>query len=229
MIKDPPLLKIRRQFTRPTEALLAGFAGVPTGYLVDAMGGSGCLDYRIKPLVERSKVMVGTAMTCHAGPADNLALFGALDAAHAGDILVCATDSHTGTALVGDLLLGMALNRGVAGLVTDGLVRDIVGILKVDLPVYCAGVTANSPARNGPGTVGLPIVLGGLKIDAGDIIVGDRDGVVVVPLTEATAVLGRLGEVKAAEASLDAKVRAGLQVPDFVQAIIESDRVEEIP
>ena len=54
MIKDPPLLKIRRHFTRPTEALLAGFAGVPTGYLVDAMGGSGCLDYRIKPLVERS-------------------------------------------------------------------------------------------------------------------------------------------------------------------------------
>ena len=229
MIKDPPLLKIRRNFTRPTEALLAGFAGVPTGHLVDAMGGGGCLDCRIKPLVEPGEIMVGTAVTCHAGPADNLALFGALHAARKGDILVCATDSFTGAAVAGDLLMGMAANRGIAGLVTDGLVRDILGILKVGLPVYCTGLTANSPARNGPGTVGLPIIIGGLKVDSGDIIVGDRDGVVVVPLAEAAAVLSRLGEVKAAEASLDAKVRAGLEIPDFIQAIIDSDRVEEIP
>ena len=120
MINDPPVLKIRRSFARPSEALLAGFAGVPTGYLVDAMGGRGCLDYRIKPLVARSSIMVGPAITCHAGPADNLALFGALHAARRGDILVAATDSFTATAVTGDLLLGMARNRGVAGFVTDG-------------------------------------------------------------------------------------------------------------
>ena len=96
MIKDPPLLRIRRGFTRPTEALLAGFAGIPTGYLVDAMNGSGCLDYRIKPLVQRKTVMVGTAVTCHAGPSDNLALFGAVHAARKGDVLVAATDAYMG-------------------------------------------------------------------------------------------------------------------------------------
>jgi 4-hydroxy-4-methyl-2-oxoglutarate aldolase len=207
MIKDPPLLRIRRGFTRPSEALLAGFAGIPTGYLVDAMNGSGCLDYRIKPLV---------------------ALFGAVHAARKGDVLVAATDAYMGAAITGDLLLGMARNRGVAGLVTDGLVRDLVGILDVDIPVYCAGLTANSPARNGPGTVGLPIVLGGVRVDSGDIVVGDRDGIVIVPLAEATNVLGRLGGIKAAEASLEAKVKAGLEVPDFIQAIMESGRVEEI-
>jgi 4-hydroxy-4-methyl-2-oxoglutarate aldolase len=228
MIKDPPLLRIRRGFTRPTEALLAGFAGIPTGYLVDAMNGSGCLDYRIKPLVQRKTVMVGTAVTCHAGPSDNLALFGAVHAARKGDVLVAATDAYMGAAITGDLLLGMARNRGVAGLVTDGLVRDLVGILDVDIPVYCAGLTANSPARNGPGTVGLPIVLGGVRVDAGDIVVGDRDGVVIVPLAEATNVLGRLGGIKAAEASLEAKVKAGLEIPDFIQSIMESGRVEEI-
>jgi 4-hydroxy-4-methyl-2-oxoglutarate aldolase len=228
MIKDPPILKIRRGFARPSEELLAGFAGVPTGYVVDAMDGRGCLDYRIKPLVAGSSVMVGTALTCHAGPADNLALFGALHAARRGDILVAGTDGFTATCITGDLLLGMARNRGVAGFVTDGLVRDIVGVLAVGLPVYCAGVTANSPARTGPGTVGLPIVLGDMPIASGDILVGDRDGVVVVPLGEAPAVLARLGEVKAAEARLDALVRGGLEVPDFVTAIIESDRVEEI-
>ena len=228
MIKDPPLLRIRRGFTRPTEALLAGFAGIPTGYLVDAMNGSGCLDYRIKPLVQRKTVMVGTAVTCHAGPSDNLALFGAVHAARKGDVLVAATDAYMGAAITGDLLLGMARNRGVAGLVTDGLVRDLVGILDVDIPVYCAGLTANSPARNGPGTVGLPIVLGGVRVDSGDIVVGDRDGVVIVPLAEATNVLSRLGGIKAAEASLEAKVKAGLEIPDFIQAIMDSGRVEEI-
>jgi 4-hydroxy-4-methyl-2-oxoglutarate aldolase len=228
MIKDPPLLRIRRGFTRPSEALLAGFAGIPTGYLVDAMNGSGCLDYRIKPLVARKTVMVGTAVTCQAGPSDNLALFGAVHAARKGDVLVAATDAYMGAAITGDLLLGMARNRGVAGLVTDGLVRDLVGILDVDIPVYCAGLTANSPARNGPGTVGLPIVLGGVRVDSGDIVVGDRDGIVIVPLAEATNVLGRLGGIKAAEASLEAKVKAGLEVPDFIQAIMESGRVEEI-
>ena len=188
MIKDPPLLKIRR-VTRPDAKLLAGFAGIPTGYLVDAMGGRGCIDYRIKPLVQSDAVMVGVAVTCHAGPADNLALFGALHIAGKGDILVAATDSFTGTAVTGDLLLGMARNRGIAGFVTDGLIRDLVGVLGVGLPVYCAGVTANSPARNGPGTVGLPVVIGDVTIGSGDIIVGDRDGVVVVPLVEARSVL----------------------------------------
>jgi 4-hydroxy-4-methyl-2-oxoglutarate aldolase len=228
MIKDPPVLKIRRGFARPSQELLAGFAGVPTGYVVDAMGGRGCLDYRIKPLVADSTVMVGPAITCHAGPADNLALFGALHAAKRGDILVAATDAFTATCVTGDLLLGMARNRGVAGFVTDGLIRDIVGILAVGMPVYCAGVTANSPARNGPGTVGLPIVIGDVPIGSGDILVGDRDGVVVVPLAEAADVLAKLGQVKAAEASLDALVRGGLEIPDFVTAIVESDRVEEI-
>ena len=85
-------------------------------------------------------------------------------------------------AITGDLLLGMARNRGVAGFVTDGLVRDLVGILDVDIPVYCAGLTANSPARDGPGTVGLPIVLGGVRVDSGDIVVGDHERVVIVPL-----------------------------------------------
>ncbi|MGA2044066.1 MAG: RraA family protein, partial [Roseiarcus sp.] len=127
MIVDPPLLKIRRGFARPSAELLARFAGAPTGNVVDAMGGRGCLDHRIKPLAPASSVMVGTAVTCDAGPADNLALFGALHAARRGDILVAATDSFTATAITGDLLLGMARNRGVAGFVTDGLVRDIVG------------------------------------------------------------------------------------------------------
>lgn len=228
MITDPPLLTIRRGFPRPAPGIVAAFENVQTGHLVDAMGGRGCLDYRIKPLALPERSMAGVAVTCDNGPGDNLALFGALDVAREGDVLMAATDGFTGTSIVGDLMIGMMRNKGAAGFVTDGLVRDIPGILAVGLPVYCAGVTANSPVRNGPGTVGFPIVLGGVPVASGDIVVGDRDGIVIVPRDEAEAVLARLQGVRAAEAALEAKVKAGLQMPDFVRAILASDRVEEV-
>jgi 4-hydroxy-4-methyl-2-oxoglutarate aldolase len=225
MIKDPPLLTIRRDFPRPSDETVRAFAGVPTGYVVDAMGGRGGLDYRIKPLAPQNTVLVGIAMTCHCGPADNLALFGALATAQKGDILVAATDGFTATSVTGDLLLGMAKNRGLLGLVTDGLVRDLAGVLGVGLPVYCAGITPNSPARNGPGTVGHAVVMGGVTIESGDIIIADNDGPVVVPRLQAEDVIRRLADIRSAEAALEAKVKAGLEVPDFVSTILSSDRV----
>ena len=227
MIKDPPALSIRRRFARPDAALVDAFRGVPTGFLVDAMGGRGCLDFAIRPLFPE-KPLCGVAVTCHAGPADNLAVFATLDVVQPGDVIVAATDRFTATSVTGDLLLGMARNKGAVGFVTDGLVRDLPGLEGVGLPVYCAGLTANSPARNGPGTVGCPVVLGDTPIGPGDILIGDRDGVVVVPLAEARAVLARLEDIKAAERDLDAKVRAGLQIPDFITAVLRSDRVREL-
>jgi regulator of RNase E activity RraA len=228
MIVDPPMLTIRANFPRPEARLVAAFAGAQTGNVVDAMGGSGALDFAIKPLEPASKVMVGVAVTCNCGPGDNLALFGAMSIAKPGDILVAATGAFKGAAASGDLMIGMALNRGIAGLVTDGLVRDIAGVLAVGLPVYCAGVSPNSPVRNGPGTVGEPIDLGGLRIESGDILIGDRDGVVVVPRARAAAVVEVLATVRAAEAALEAKIVAGLEIPEFVEAILNSDRVTRI-
>jgi 4-hydroxy-4-methyl-2-oxoglutarate aldolase len=229
MIDDPPLLQIRRNFARPSAADLAAFASLQTGYITDAMGGRGALDYRIKPLTPLARTMVGVAVTCHCGPADNLALLGALHAAKAGDVLMVATDAFTATAVTGDLVMGMARNRGILGLVTDGMVRDVAGILGVGLPVFSAGVTPNSPARNGPGTVGLPVVMGGVSVESGDIIIADNDGVVVVSRGMISAVIAQLPAIRAAEASLEAKVKAGLEVPGFFQDIIDHGRVTELP
>ena len=86
-------------------------------------------------------------------------------------------------------------------------------------------VTPDSPARNGPGTAGLPITAGGVRVDSGDVIVGDQDGVVVVPYERIDEVLARLEEVLAAEAALDALVSDGLQMPEFASSILEGDRV----
>ena len=226
MIHEPPLLTLRRRFERPAAEHVAAFQGALTGHVVDAMGGRGCLPHDIKPLFPDRAIMLGVAVTCHTGPADNLALFGAVDVAEPGDILVAATDRFMATSVTGDLLLGMARNKGVVGFVTDGMVRDIPGLREVGFPIFCAGVTANSPARSGPGHVGTPVVIGDVAIDAGDLLVSDSDGVVVVPRERIEMTLERLVEIRAAERAFEAEVRNGLTVPDFIKSILQSRSVE---
>jgi 4-hydroxy-4-methyl-2-oxoglutarate aldolase len=82
--------------------------------------------------------------------------------------------------------------------------------------------------RSGPGTVGQPVVLGGVTVDSGDLVIGDNDGIVIVPRDQVGAVLKKLPDIRAAEAALEAKVKGGLEVPDFIQAILDSDRVVEL-
>ncbi len=228
MITDPPILKIKRNFQRPAPEIVAALTGASTGHLVDAMGGSGALDWHIKPLSAAMPGFCGVAITCDAGPADNLAVFAALGAAKPGDVIIAATGGHLAAAVIGDLVVGMARNCGLAAIVTEGTVRDAAGIVAVGLPVYCVGVSPNSPARNGPGTVGLPIVVGGVAVDAGDILVGDGDGVVVVPRQIAASVVAKLVGVRKAEAALEARVKAGLRMPEFVESLLNSSRVEEL-
>ncbi len=231
MIEDPPLLTVRSTFERPAAAAVAALAGAPTGHLVDALGGLGALDYRIKPVSPASpadQVFCGVAVTCDCGPADNLAVFAALQATRPGDVIVAATDSYMGCALIGDLVLGMARNCGALAFVTDGLARDSDGLEAVGIPVFCRGISPNSPARNGPGKAGLPINLGGVTVMSGDVVAGDRDGVVVVPRARIEEVAQALARIREAEAGLEAKVAGGLKVPDFAAALLASDRVRRL-
>ena len=194
------------------------------------MDGRGAMEHRIQLLEGFPKEirLLGTALTCHCGPGDNLGLFGAVAEAQPGDVIVAATDSFEGTCLTGDLLMGMARNCKVAGLVTDGLVRDPEGIRQVGLPVFCRGVTPNSPVRNGPGTIGFPVVVGGVKVESGDIIAADSEGVVVIPQKELAGVLQRIPEIQSAEKRTDQAVAEGLEMLDSVRELLNSDKVEYV-
>jgi 4-hydroxy-4-methyl-2-oxoglutarate aldolase len=209
MIEEPPPLVFAPAHERPPAELVEALRGAPTSFVVDAMGGSGALDWRIKPIVGHS--LFGVALTCDCGPDDNLALIAACAEAQPGDVLVVATGFFTGAAVTGDLLLGVARNRGVVGFVTDGVVRDLADLEALDLPVYAMGVSPNSPGRHGPGTVGLPIVCGGCVVSAGDVVVGDRDGVVVVPRARLAQTVANLKQVRASEAAMLERVRGGLR------------------
>jgi 4-hydroxy-4-methyl-2-oxoglutarate aldolase len=209
MIEEPPPLAFAPSIERPPWELVERLRGAPTSFVVDAMGGSGALDWRIKPIVGAS--LIGIALTCDCGASDNFALIAAAGECEEGDVLVAATGGSTAAAVTGDLLLGVARNRGAVGFVTDGLVRDLADLEALGMPVYALGLSPNSPGRRGPGTVGLPIVCGGRAIASGDVIVGDRDGVVVVPRALIEATLAALDRVKAVEAAMSERVRGGLR------------------
>jgi 4-hydroxy-4-methyl-2-oxoglutarate aldolase len=209
MIENPPVLTIHRGHRRPDRGLLEAFRGAQTSHLADAMEGRGAVDWRIKPLDPANANFVGPALTAHAYPADIFGMVGAALEAQAGDVIMCANEHYTGTAVVGDLAAGMMHNKGVAAFVTDGLARDRAGIVAAGLPLFAMGISPNSPASTGPGQVGAPIVLGGVLVCSGDIVVGDADGVVVIALDQAEHVLARLRAVQAAEKAAEEAVRAG--------------------
>jgi 4-hydroxy-4-methyl-2-oxoglutarate aldolase len=223
MIGDPPVVTLRRGFTRPDAAQLAAFAGVPTGFMVDAQNGQGAVDYRIKPLWPEVS-FAAPAVTVDCGPRDNLGLFVAIEVAEPGDVIMLATGAYEGTSVLGDHVAAMARNKGVVAIVTDGLVRDVEGLLQVGLPVYCRGVSPNSPYKSGPCEVGTSITLGGVTVVSGDLVVGDRDGVVVVPQARIDEVAAALQAVHAKEHEMGAAIEAGLTAPDWVGELLRSSR-----
>jgi 4-hydroxy-4-methyl-2-oxoglutarate aldolase len=221
VLDNPPLLTIHRGHRRASADLLTRFRGAQTSHLVDAMDGRGAMDWRIKPLDPAASSFVGPALTAFCYPADIVAVQGALGEAEAGDVIVIANDFYQGAAVIGDLVAGMMRNKGVAAFVSEGLARDRAGIVATGLPCFVSGVVPTSPATNGPGVVGAPIVCGGIAVASGDIVVGDADGVVVVPLARAEAVLRALEAVRAAEAKAVAAVEAGATESDKLRRLME--------
>ncbi len=206
MIGEPVALTIRRNFERPAAKLLRAFRGAPTGFVTDAHNGQGCLDYRIKP-IDQKMTLCGPALTCYCSPTDNLAAMAALDFAKKGDVIVIAAKNDETAAVIGDRWAMWAKKVGVAGIVCDGLVRDVIGLLKVGIPVFARGFAPNSGFKHGPGEINTRVSCGGIAVNPGDIVVGDRDGVVVVPRTDAELVAARLVKVGKKESALDAAVR----------------------
>ena len=122
----------------------------------------------------------------------------------------------------------MAKNARVAGIVSDGMGRDIDGIEAAGLPVYAQGISPNSPFSTGPGSVGFPIQCGGRRIASGDIVVADRNGVVTIPIAEAEAVARALASVREAEDASAKKVADGLVCPEGFRALVSGPRTERV-
>lgn len=149
--------------------------------------------------VWRGARMCGTARTVWTRSGDNKLVHQALDQAEAGEVLVVNGGGDTTRALVGELMARRGQARGLAGFVIDGAVRDREGIEELGFPVYARGVSPAGPYKNGPGHLDRPVAIGGVCVLPGDFLLGDDDGVVVVPAGEVDAVCARAEEIVARE------------------------------
>ena len=212
---------------RPTAELVATFRDAPTGNVCDAMDRLGALDYRIKPLVPDSR-LAGPALTVRTRPGDNLMVWKALDVAQPGDVLVIATYEYLTASTFGERVVQAAKAKGLAGIVCDGMCRDASGIRATGVPTFVIGTVPSSPSKDGPGEIGGAVACGGIVVHSGDIVVGDEDGVVVVPLADAPAVAERLKAVAEKEGRMAADLAAGRLVPEWVDAALTAKGCEII-
>ena len=215
-----PIITVKRSWARPDPALVTKFADAPSGNVSDAAGRAGALMPVIKPVTPLAK-FCGTALTIDAGKHDNLAFWAALESVREGDVMMVATGGYDGCAVVGDLIIAFARNRGAVAVVTDGMIRDQEALAGIGVPVFAAGIRPNGPTKRGPGSVGLPVWVGGQRVEAGDVVVGDQDGVVVVPqamLAEAAVTLGQIAEK---EAGMEEDGKAGKPYPRNIDSFLD--------
>ena len=230
MIENPPLIQIKKKSSRkkPSQEQIDGFKNIPTGFICDALNGYAALDPSIKPLSipgKKVKQIVGPALTVFSGAADVLGMAIALSEMQPGDIVVNGVSGFQGTAAVGDRVAGMIKNNGGVGLVTDGPMRDLDGIIETGLDCFCTGLNPNSPFNSGPTKIGFPINIGGTTVSSGDIIVADSDGVTVIPFDKIDEVLRKLDRIIEVESAMDKQVSEGLKISQKALDYLKSDQV----
>lgn len=175
--------------------------------LGDALDRLNIVDGGIAPIWTGAKA-VGTALPILTVAGDNKAVIAALDHIRPGDILVINAFGYAGRAIIGDNLAQRFAVFGAAGAVVDGYVRDSAIIESLGVPVFARGLTPAGPFKNGPGTIGEPVAIGGVVVNPGDIVAADGDGVIVIPPHRAGEALTAVEEILAREAGLDAEVEA---------------------
>lgn len=156
------------------------FLGLPTTAISDALKGYNHMHSSIRSIKETHKI-AGRAYTVKIPAGDNTGILRGLREAKPGDILVVDGKGYTERAVAGDFVISLAKSLGLQGMVIDGAVRDIQGMKELDFPVFCRATTIAASVKAEPGELQVPISCGGVSINPGDLVVGDADGVVVIP------------------------------------------------
>ena len=177
--------KLRLSFTRPDPATYAAFRGYATANISDAYFKRQTLPHHIKPVYAGCPGIVGPAITVQVTPGDELLALKAIEITQPGDVIVVVGAYSPRFSLWGGVMSTMAKVRGAAGLITDGLVRDVDETRRAGFAIYAAGLTPMAPCMNvPPGELNYPIIFGTAVINPGDLMVADEDGVVCVPQAE---------------------------------------------
>jgi regulator of RNase E activity RraA len=222
-----PGFRVRRESGITDPVIIAGFSDFDTPAISDLMNRLFTMSFEIKPMSDPGLRIVGPACTVKVFPGDNLMVHKSLDIAMPGDVVVVDAGGSYMNAVLGDLVSTKARHRRIAGFVVDGLIRDLPAILRLgDFPVFARGVTPIGPLHRGPGEINYPVSVGGIVVHPGDIVVGDRNGVVIVPRDAAGDVLERLRTKAAVEAEYEAAVARGEFSNAWVDATLKNAGVD---
>lgn len=213
-----PGFTIVRSFERANPEIVEQFRGLAAANISDVQGKQGTLDARVRPSYHPMEHLCGTAFTVKARPGDNLLATKAIHMAQPGDVIVISGGFDMTLSVWGGIMSTMARKKGIAGVVTDGLVRDVAETRACGLPVFSIGLTPVGPTKEGVGQINLPISCGGVVVNPGDIVVGDEDGVVVVRKEEAEAVLERTHARMQLEAEWMAAIARGETILEDTEA-----------
>lgn len=173
------------------QKLVEQFRNVVTPHVSDNLNRMHAIGSQLRPYHKEGKLL-GTAVTVKTRPGDNLLVHKAIDIAEPGDVIVVDAGGDTTNAIVGEIMLQLARKKGITGFIIDGAIRDSAAFMNMDFPVYAKGVTHRGPYKDGPGEINVPISVGGMLVNPGDLILGDEDGVAVVPVDSATEVLEKV-------------------------------------
>lgn len=204
--------RIYTKVNRPEREIVELFRDIPVANIGDNMNRLFCVDSSIKSI--SGKPLLGTAFTLHVPSGDNLLIHKAFDIAKEGDVLVISTGGME-RSYMGEMMMLYSKNLGYAGVVIDGCIRDVNEVSKMDFPVFAKGVNPQGPYKFGPGEINVPIAFGGQVVFPGDIVVGDRDGLIFIRPSEAKELAKLIIAQNKKEEELRQRYLSGDKCPSF--------------
>lgn len=212
----------------PPKEIVDGFKQLPASNVADCMGRSCAMDSSIHLMSSSKEFMYGVAITVKARAGDNLFIHQAIEMAGEGDVMVVSTGFGNPNSILGEIIILKVRFKKLAGMVIDAPIRDIDAISKLDFPVYATGFTPGGPYKDGPGEINVPISCGNIAVNPGDIILGDQDGVIVIPRTDAKAILEASIPFSAKDAEKVSKASNGIWDNSWIMKKLNENKVEVI-
>jgi len=203
-----------RAIRRISPELVNRYSDLSSATIHEASGGKGALSSRIKPISPEMKIC-GPVVTVKVRPCDNLMLHEAIYVAERGDVIVADAEGYAEAGAWGEIMAVAAQQRGIAGFVFNGAVRDSQVMADIGFPVFACGLSIKGTGKVSPGSINHPLNLDNITINPGDLIVGDRDGLVVVAREEAEDVLEKSLAREEKEKMIKERLRRGESTLDI--------------